>query len=156
MRSGPVDYDRLRELRERGWKNSAIAAELGCSVRTVDGAAKRLGDGKRPPGPRKTVPVFQLWSVWGQHELTKAEVARELGISEKKLAALEKIHKLPPRQPAHRNTQQTESAPDDFGEPEPLETLEFCPWVQKRIAELRLKEKHLEEKRRQEWEPALS
>jgi hypothetical protein len=55
-----------------------------------------------------------------------------------------------------RNCTQTESAPDDFGDPEPLETLDLCPWVQKRIEELRLKERHFQEKIRQEWEPILS
>ena len=155
-KSGPVDYERLRQLRSRGMPNAEIASVLGCSIRTVDGAAKKLGEGRRPPGPRKSVPPLQLFAAWGRSELTKSEVARELGISDKKLDQLARFHKLPPRAYVSRNCTQTESAPDDFGDPEPLETLDLCPWVQKRIEELRLKERHFQEKIRQEWEPILS
>jgi hypothetical protein len=156
MKSGPVDYERLLLLRGLGWKNTAIATALGCSLRTVDGATKKLGEGRRPPGPRKVVPALQLFAAWARADLTRSEVARELGVSDKQLDRLAKLHKLPPRPPTLRNTRQVESAPDDFGEPEPPETLDLCPWVRKRIAELRLKERHIDEKIRQEWEPAFS
>ena len=156
MRSGPVDYQRLQEMRSQGVPNTEIARILGCSVRTVDGASKRLGDGYRPPGPRKAVPVPQLFALWASSELTKSEVARKLGVTDKQLARLEKFHKLPARPPTYRAAECIQSAPDDFGDPEPPETLDLCPWVAQRIAELRIKEQHLEEKRRQLWEPALS
>ena len=156
MKSGPVDYERLRLLRSQGMPNAEIAKALGCSIRTVDGAAKKLGEGRRPPGPKRSVAPLKLFAVWAKPDLTKSEVARELGISDKKLDSLARQHKLPPRPYVSRNCTQTESAPDDFGDPDPLDTLELCPWVAKRIEELRLKERHLEEKRRQEWEPAFS
>ena len=41
--------------------------------------------------------------------------------------------------------------PDLWGEPEAGDSLDLCPWVQARIAELRLHEKHLEDKSRQDW-----
>jgi AraC-like DNA-binding protein len=156
MKTRPVDYERLQVLRNEGLTNAAIAAELGCSIRTVDGATKKLGEGRKPPGPRKSVPVLQLFAVWGNFALTKNEVARELGLTDKQLARLQRLHRLPERPQAYRPPVRLESAPDDFGEPEPHETLDLCPWVQKRIEELRLKERHMQEKRLQLWEPALS
>jgi hypothetical protein len=90
----------------------------------------------RPPRSRRkvTVAVADLWRVWCDNSLTRAEVARELGVTYTQLTRLADRHKLPKRECATRY--EIGGAPDDWGEPEPDESLDLSPWVQGRIREL--------------------
>ena len=92
----------------------------------------------RTPRRRKAAEVSlpKLHAAWANSQWTKADVARALGVTDKRLAVLADRHKLPPRPATLKN--QYEACPDDFGEPEAEETLELSPWVQARIRELNL------------------
>lgn len=82
------------------------------------------------------VPVPALYAAWADERLTFTEVARKLGITDKQLYLLVRKHALPKRENKFRAP--LGGCPDDWGEPEPMETLELSPWVQERIQELKL------------------
>jgi len=92
----------------------------------------------RTPRRRKAVevPTIRLFEVWADTTLTRTDVARKLGLTDKQLNRLADLHKLPAREAVNKFTY--EACPDDFGEPEAEETLELSPWVQARIRELNL------------------
>jgi hypothetical protein len=82
------------------------------------------------------VPVKNLFAAWADQRLTTIEVARKLGITDKQLYLLAKKHALPKRAAVVRH--EIGGCPDDWGEPEPMETLELSPWVLSRIRELKI------------------
>lgn len=82
------------------------------------------------------VPVKNLFAAWADERLTITEVARKLGITDKQLYLLAKKHALPKRGAVVRY--EVGGCPDDWGEPEPMETLELSPWVLSRIRELKI------------------
>jgi hypothetical protein len=95
----------------------------------------------RPPKARRRkavdVPTLRLFAAWADSNLTFAEVARELGLTDKQLYALARQHALPKRPSMYRNSG-ADDCPDAWGEPEAEETCDLSPWVQARIAELNL------------------
>lgn len=82
------------------------------------------------------VPTPKLYAAWADSRLTFTEVARKLGITDKQLYLLVRKHGLPKRPAVARN--EMGGCPDDWGEPEPMETLDLSPWVQSRIRELNI------------------
>lgn len=101
--------------------------------------------------PRKKRGVFtqkELFEAWNDADLTVCEVARAIGVTDRTLHSLAREHQLPPRPVVDwRVRDERDLPPDAFGEPECSESLDLCPWVKRRIAELRLYERHLAEKR---------
>jgi len=93
----------------------------------------------RTPRRRKAVdvPTLRLFAAWADNDLTFAEVARNLGVTDKQLYALAKQHALPKRPSMFRDSG-ADDAPDAWGEPEAEETCDLSPWVQARIRELNL------------------
>jgi hypothetical protein len=83
------------------------------------------------------VPTLRLFAAWADSNLTFAEVARELNLTDKQLYALAKKHALPKRPSMFRGSG-ADDAPDAWGEPEAEETCDLSPWVQARIRELNL------------------
>lgn len=88
--------------------------------------------------------LTEVWRLWCDSSLRTAEVADKLGISTGKLYKLARQHHLPARQnPPQQPLHQVVAFADD-GEPEPMpnaaddDGLRLSPWVEKRIAELRL------------------
>lgn len=95
----------------------------------------------------------QLFDAWSSEDLTLCEVARTLGVTDETLKGLAREHQLPARPEVPRHTRLVEAGgpPDLWGEVEAGDSLDLCPWVQARIAELRLHERHLEDKSKQDW-----
>jgi hypothetical protein len=84
---------------------------------------------------RASVPVADLFRLWANPSLTRMEVARELGVTYRKLTTLASRHHLPKRDVVA--VQDDEGGrPDDWGEPEADDSLDLSPWVQGRIREL--------------------
>ena len=83
---------------------------------------------------RTTVDVPKLFALWHDKSLTRTEVARAVGLTDKQLCSVAARHALGRRGPTPRN--------ESFVEGEPLddesESLAFSPWVAARIKELRL------------------
>jgi hypothetical protein len=82
---------------------------------------------------RASVPVADLFRLWADPSLTRMEVARELGVTYRKLTTLASRHHLPKRDVV---AVQDGGRPDDWGEPEADDSLDLSPWVQGRIREL--------------------
>lgn len=101
--------------------------------------------------PRKKRGVFtqkELFEAWNDADLTVCEVARAIGVTDRTLHSLAREHQLPPRPEVDwRLRDDAGGPPDQWGEPEGGDSLDLCPWVQSRIAELKLHERHLAEKR---------
>jgi hypothetical protein len=92
----------------------------------------------RTPRRRKVVDVKvqKLYAAWANPAWTKTDIARELGISDKRLLVLANRHKLPPRPKAVR--WESEASPDEVAGQGHDETLDLSPWVQARIRELNI------------------
>jgi hypothetical protein len=94
----------------------------------------------RPPKARRRkaeVSVPALFAAWSDNSLTFTEVARKLGLTDKRLYAMARLYALPRRPSMYRNSG-SDDAPDAWGEPEAEETCDLSPWVQARIRELNL------------------
>lgn len=81
------------------------------------------------------IDVPTLFRLWQDHSKTTAEVARDLGVSDRHLRRVAIERALPERPYCWRApTATAEEIEDDDGD----ETLELSPWVQSRIKELKL------------------
>lgn len=90
----------------------------------------------------------ELFAAWGNADLTVCEASRSIGVTEQTLRVLARQHQLPPRPEVDWRLRDDRNGPPDlWGEPEPSESLDLCPWVKARIEELRLHERHLEDRR---------
>jgi len=83
---------------------------------------------------RASVSVADLFRLWSNPSLTRMEVARELGVTYRKLTTLASRHHLPKREAVLQDDEG--GRPDDWGEPEADDSLDLSPWVQGRIREL--------------------
>jgi hypothetical protein len=81
----------------------------------------------------------QLFTAWSDADLTVCEVARAIGVTDRTLRSLAREHQLPPRPVVDWRLRDDKGGPPDlWGEPEGGDSLDLCPWVQARIAALRL------------------
>lgn len=84
-----------------------------------------------------------LWRLWCDSTLTLNDIASRLGVPKGRLYKLAAQHALPARTVFRPQNEQKAAVADD-GEPEPMpnaaddDGLRLSPWVEKRIAELRL------------------
>lgn len=86
----------------------------------------------------KPIAVAQLFSLWADQTLTRAEVAHRLGISHTYLTRLIARHKLPPRAKEHKSSV-VDPTPDEIAE---------------RARQCR--EKHYAERRSEPWDCTVS
>jgi len=64
---------------------------------------------------RKPIDVARLWRVYGDMTLSKADVARRLGITQAGLERLVRVHKLP-RRPRASTAPARDPTPDEIAE----------------------------------------
>jgi len=83
-----------------------------------------------------TVSVPDLYRTWSNTSMSRADVCRELGVTDGQLKKLVDRHKLPPR--VFLGHGEEKARPDDWGEPPADDSLELSSWVQDRIRELGL------------------
>lgn len=85
---------------------------------------------------RIIIDVQRLFALWHDKQLTRAEVARGLGISDKTLCAMADRYGLTDRAPTYRCDSAIDVSPED--EAASADSLAFSPYVAARIKELRL------------------
>lgn len=84
-----------------------------------------------------TVDVPELFRLWNDANYTRAEIARQLGLTDKQLQSSATRYGLGARGCCHRTftMEDAESPEEDAAS---SESLALSPWVQRRIDELRL------------------
>lgn len=84
-----------------------------------------------------TVDVPKLFRLWNDSDYTRAEIARELGLTDKQLQSSASRHGLGPRGCCHRAFSMEDAATPEE-EAASADSLALSPYVQARIKELRL------------------
>lgn len=87
-------------------------------------------------GKNYTVDVPLLFRLWNDTDYTRAEIARELGLTEKQLQSSAARHGLGRRGCCHRAFSMEDATPEE--DEASGESLALSPWVQARIRELRI------------------
>ena len=130
-----IDYAAVRRLRAENLPATEIGRRLGVSKHRILAAMKKLG--LPPVVPRgKPVDVPTLFATWNDSTLTVTEVAGQLGIPTGRLYKLADRYGLPEREHQHRSGSMLDGTPED--EAASADSLEFSPFVKRRIAELKL------------------
>lgn len=83
------------------------------------------------------VDVPRLFALWNDHNYTRVEIARELGLRERQLQDVAARYGLGPRGACHRAFSM-EDAESPEEEEASADSLAFSPWVAARIRELKL------------------
>ena len=86
---------------------------------------------------RYTVDVPQLFKLWSDTDYTRAEIARELRLTNQQLRSSSERYGLGPRE-ACRRAFSMEDADSPEEEQASADSLRLSPWVQSRIRELGL------------------
>ena len=84
-----------------------------------------------------SVDVPQLFKLWNDSDMTRAEIARELKLTSKQLQSSSERYGLGPRGACHRAFSM-EDAESPEEEQASADSLRLSPWVQARINELGL------------------
>lgn len=88
-------------------------------------------------GKNYAVDVPQLFKLWNDSDLTRAEIGRELQLTPNQLQVSATQYGLGPRGACHRAFSM-EDAESPEEEQASADSLELSPWVQARIRELRI------------------
>lgn len=83
---------------------------------------------------RNAVDVPRLFELWNDREMTRTEIARTIGLTDKQLGVVAARHGLQNRGPRPRNDPAIEASPEE--DAASGDSLALSPWVQARIKEL--------------------
>lgn len=83
-----------------------------------------------------TVDVPRLFALWNDKGYTRAEIARELGLTDKQLQSSSERYGLKARGCCRRSFSVDDATPEE--DAASGDSLALSPWVQARIKELRL------------------
>jgi len=141
------EYRQIRRLRAAKMSIMAIAKKMGRHTYTISTAIRDMGlaadlrndpNAKMPEAKPDDAFAVKLFRLWVDKSLSVSDIARHMGISDKRVYEAAKRYGLPTRE---RRCVMYRDDPEEVTREEDqasAESLELSPYVQARIRELRI------------------